>query len=72
MNHQVGAKTLNSIIEEYNKINRNSFNRHWMLRLWSFTRNWFKYYKIINYLFSNGYEVIKQTEDDIYLKLRNG
>ena len=32
----------------------------------------FKYYKIINYLFSNGYEITKQTEDDTYFKLRNG
>jgi len=32
----------------------------------------FKYYKIINHLFSNGYEITKQTDDDTYLKLRNG
>jgi|TARA_R110000868_G_scaffold4895_12_gene30517 FkbM family methyltransferase len=32
----------------------------------------FKYYKLINHLFSKNYELIKQTEDDTYMKLRNG
>lgn len=32
----------------------------------------FKYYKLINHLFSNGYQITKQTEDDTYLKLKNG
>jgi FkbM family methyltransferase len=94
---QVDAKTLNSIIEEYNitsieilsvdtegydyevlqGIDLNNLkpkkiifeHKHIDGTNISFG---FKYYKIINYLFSNGYEVIKQTEDDTYLKLRNG
>jgi FkbM family methyltransferase len=32
----------------------------------------FRYHKIINYLSSNGYVIVKQTGDDTFMKLKNG
>ena len=94
---EIEAKTLNTLIEEYNitsiellSVDTEGYDYEVLQGLdlkkikpkkivfehkhidGTNTSFGFKYYKIINHLFSNGYEITKQTDDDTYLKLRNG